>query len=110
MNATSLEERVQRLEDEDAIGTLMAKYADYINKGWNGKVVDADRMPEIFTDDAKWDSPDMGLSGIGVDAIMAGLRAETAGIEFSMHAFLNPMVEVDGDGAASRCCCMLGPQ
>ncbi|MEI9939205.1 MAG: nuclear transport factor 2 family protein [Pseudomonadota bacterium] len=98
----ALERRIQRLEDKEAIRDLMARYAHCINKGWNGKAVDVEQIPTIFAPDAKWDSPDMGLSGVGSDAIMASLRAETAIIDFSMHAFLNPIVEVDGDSATGN--------
>jgi hypothetical protein len=102
MSTEALERRVQRLEDKDAIRDLTARYARCINKGWNGKLVDVEQIPTIFAPDAKWDSPDMGLSGVGSHAIMESLRAETAIIDFSMHAFLNPIVEVVGDSATGN--------
>ncbi|WP_228002293.1 hypothetical protein [Nocardia australiensis] len=36
MTETTLEQRIRRLEDLEAIRDLTARYADAINKGWNG--------------------------------------------------------------------------
>jgi hypothetical protein len=46
----------------------------------------------------RWTGDDFGTTE-GVDAIVAGLPAATAKVAFSMHAFLNPMISVDGDTA-----------
>ncbi|HEX7825949.1 MAG TPA: nuclear transport factor 2 family protein, partial [Mycobacterium sp.] len=35
----------------------------------------------------------------GLDAILAGLSEHTAAVQFSMHAFLNPVITVDADTA-----------
>ena len=42
MNKPTLEERLQQLEDKEAIRDLMARYSFAINKGWNGKQVHVD--------------------------------------------------------------------
>ena len=98
MTETTLEQRVRLLEDADAVKTLTARYADAVNKGWNGKMIDLEAIPHIFATDARWTSDDFGTT-TGVDAIVADLPAATAGVSFSMHAFLNPVISVDGDGA-----------
>ncbi|MEU7044066.1 nuclear transport factor 2 family protein [Streptomyces varsoviensis] len=101
MTATTFEERILRLEDLEAIRDLTARYADAINKGWNGKTVDADAIPHIFTADARWENFD-GEVTHGADAIAAELPKATAGVQFSMHTFLNPVITVDGDTATGN--------
>lgn len=98
MTETTLEQRVRLLEDVDAVKTLTARYAAAVNKGWNGKTIDLDAIPYIFATDARWTSDDLGTT-TGLDAIVAELPAATALVEFSMHAFLNPVITVDGDAA-----------
>ncbi|MDJ1134749.1 nuclear transport factor 2 family protein [Streptomyces iconiensis] len=98
MTATTLEERILRLEDIEAIRDLTARYADAINKGWNGKTVDADAIPDIFAADARWEGFD-GEVTHGADAIAAVLPKATSVVQLSMHTFLNPVITVDGDTA-----------
>jgi ketosteroid isomerase-like protein len=100
MSQISLEERVKRLEDLEAIKDVTARYAAAVNKGWNGETVDVSAMPSIYAEDARWESDDMGVSAVGLDTIMAGLPESTSMVEFSMHSFLNPIIAVDGDEAA----------
>jgi 2-polyprenyl-6-methoxyphenol hydroxylase-like FAD-dependent oxidoreductase len=99
--AQTLAQRVQRLEDVEAIRDVTARYATAVNKGWNGKTVDLDAIPSIFTTDARWVSSDMGIATEGLDAILAGLPEHTAVVQFSMHAFLNPVITVDVDTATA---------
>lgn len=102
MSADTLEARVRRLEDLEAIRDLMARYAFHINKGWNGKQVHPDAMPQIFTADATWESAAMGLRAEGLDQITAALVAATEHTDFSMHSFTNPVLAVDGDAATGH--------
>ena len=101
MTEATLEARLQRLEDLEAIRSLMMLYADLINKGWGGRVADADRIGEVFAPDARWLSKDMGIEANGVEEIARGLVASTADIEFSQHVFLNPLIALDGDHASA---------
>jgi ketosteroid isomerase-like protein len=98
----SLEERVRRLEDIEAIKDVTARYAAAVNKGWDGETVDVSAMPSILAQDVRWESEDTGVSAVGLDAIMAGLPESTAMVDLSMHSFLNPVIEVGGDQAAGR--------
>jgi hypothetical protein len=98
MTEATLEQRVRLLEDIEGIKTLTARYANAVDQGWNGKAVDLGEIPSIFAADARWTGDDFGTTE-GVDAIVAGLPAATAKVAFSMHAFLNPMISVDGDAA-----------
>jgi hypothetical protein len=95
----TLEGRVRRLEDIEAIKTLTARYASAVNKGWNGKTLDLEAIPQIFATDVRWSGDDFGTTE-GIDKIVAGLPAATAPVTFSMHAYLNPVISVDGDAAS----------
>ncbi|GLZ01778.1 hypothetical protein [Actinoplanes sp. NBRC 103695] len=52
MSTVSLEERILKLEDLEAIRDLTARYASAVNKGWNGKEIDVTAMPSIYAKDA----------------------------------------------------------
>jgi hypothetical protein len=71
MTETTLAQRVQRLEDIEAIKDVTARYATAVNKGWNGKTLDLEAIPSIFTADARWESRDMGIVTGGLGAIVA---------------------------------------
>lgn len=102
MNTLNLEERIQRLEDIEAIKNVTARYSFNINKGWNGKEVNADAMPSIFAKDAKWESKAMNMYGTSLEQIVNGLPESTKNVEFSMHSFTTPVIEVDGDKATGN--------
>jgi hypothetical protein len=69
---TSLEARIQHLEDIEEITTLTATYGRYVNKGWNGEVVELDKLPEVFTADARWQADAMNADVTGIDNIIFG--------------------------------------
>jgi SnoaL-like protein len=96
----TLEQRIKRLEDLEAVRDVTARYAAAVSKGWNGKTVDLAAIGSVFACDARWESRDMGLAADGVDAIIASLPRSTSMVEFSMHAFLNPVLTLDGDTAS----------
>lgn len=99
--ALTLETRVQRLEDLDALRDLTARYVFHVNQGWNGQVVDVEAMPSLFTDDVTYRSPDMpALSSVGLTEGMEVLRRTTAHLDVAMHGLANPILTVDGDAAA----------
>ncbi len=102
MNTTALEERIQKLEDIEAIKNLMARYAFHTNKGWNGKVVDVEAMPSIYAEDASGEIVGMQRKYQGLKHIMETLKEETAVHDFSMHSFTNPIIAVDGDHATGN--------
>lgn len=100
MSEPTLAQRIQRLEDIEALKDLTARYATAVNQGWAGETVDLAAVPTIFAADARWESPDMGILAEGLEAIVAALPDSTAMVDFSMHAFLNPVITVDHDNAA----------
>jgi SnoaL-like domain len=94
----TIEQRIRHLEDLQAIESLTYGYAQAINKGPNRNRVDTAAIPELFTTDARWNSIEVGTT-VGSAAIAAELPTATAMVEFSAHAFLNPVIAVDGDHA-----------
>lgn len=102
MKTISIEERLLRLEDIEDIKNLTARYSFHINKGWNGKVVNVDAMPEIFVQDAKWESKAMKVKAEGLEEIMKALKEQTVNTDFSMHSYTNPIIDVNGDLATGN--------
>lgn len=95
MSSPTLEARLTRLEDIEAIRQLKARYC---------AGCDADHDPALlgplFHDDGVWEA-----SGIGrfegrsaIEGYFAGLRA-TGRIRNSEHNAVNPLIEIDGDTA-----------
>lgn len=98
----TLEQRIQRIEDIEAITKLTATYAHFVDKGWNGKEVDFDKLPALFTENATWKCEAMGVDVQGPQAIVEMLKQATAGGSFAMHSFTNPIIDVNGDKATGK--------
>lgn len=94
METTTLEERIIRLEDIEAIKTLTATYANCINQGWNGKKIDVKTVAQLFTKDAVWESAAMDIKVKGIEAIVTSLVKETENVRFAMHNYCNPIIEI----------------
>ena len=101
MSESTFEIRLKRIEDTEAIKKLTATYAIYVNKGWNGKEVDFEKLPLVFADDARWTSLAMKTDTTGCKEIIEMLKISTAGIDFAMHSFTNPIIDIDGDIASA---------
>jgi hypothetical protein len=99
---TTFEARVQRLEDIEAIKKLTATYGLYVNKGWNGEVVNFDKLPEVFTADARWQADAMSADVTGIDNIIELLSSATSPGDLAMHSFTNPIIDIDGDTATGN--------
>lgn len=98
MTVPRLERRLAELEDRAAIQELTARYADAVNQGWSGKRIAPESIPDLFTTDATFSDHD-GVHTVGAAAIAAALPEATAAVSFAMHAFLNPVLTIDGDSA-----------
>ncbi len=93
MNAMTIEARLQRLEDIEAIQQLKYRYAALCDQDY-----EADGLAELFTQDAIWDGGSMGLNE-GREAIRTFFRATPAVMPFAIHHVINPAIQVDGDQA-----------
>ena len=92
---TTLEQRIQVLEDIEAIRKLKAMYCAACDDNHN-----PDRLGPLFAEDATWEATVMGKAE-GRDAIKAYLAAVgTSGrIRNSAHHAINPIIDVEGDRA-----------
>ncbi|MFI4974825.1 MAG: nuclear transport factor 2 family protein [Caulobacterales bacterium] len=87
---------LQRLMIERACERLVAQYCHFVDHGQAG------RVPELFSEDGVWASPDNTMTGR--DAIAAGFRRrqENAG-RLSRHVCSNLLIEVVDAERATGC-------
>ncbi len=92
----SVEHRLQRLEDIEAIKQLIARYAKAADH--NG---DPAMMAPCFTEDAVWNCEGIGRWETR-DGIAQGLREVcTNGIPWALHYMTQPIIEVAPDGRSA---------
>ena len=90
----SLEERVQRLEDLEAIKQLKALYCEICDDAH-----DPDRIVTIFTEDGIWEGKGIGTANghAEIRKLFEGFREM---MSFTQHMTMNPRIEVNGDEAS----------
>ncbi len=91
-----LEKRLRVLEDRAAIHELKALYGSYCDDGY-----DADRIAELFTEDAVWESPAVGRFE-GREAIRQFFRRASKIFTFAIHYSLNGQIRIEGDFASAK--------
>src|SRR2546426_11484214 len=91
-----LEQRVQALEDVNAIRHLKARYAAYCDDQYN-----PDGLAALFTEDAVWESQGLGRFE-GRDAIREFFRGASQLFTFAIHYSLNGQIDVQGDTARAQ--------
>jgi hypothetical protein len=95
---TSLEERIQRLEDIESIRKLKAAYCAACDDDHNGDAVAA-----LFLPDGTWGAagrpPEVGQQQI--TDFMYSVR-NRGHMKRSAHQVFNPVIEVDGDTATGQ--------
>lgn len=89
----TLEERITRLEDIEAIKQLKALYCEICDDGHN-----PDRITTIFTDDAIWEGKGIATA-TGSAEIRSLFERFSAMMSFTQHMTMNPRIEVQGDQA-----------
>jgi hypothetical protein len=88
-----LERRIQRFEDLEAIRRLKYAYAAVCDDCYN-----SERMIPLFTKDAVWDGgEDFGVHR-GHDALREFFTGVSQNIEFAVHHFLQPEIDIDKGG------------
>ena len=91
MTDTDLQQRVQRLEDIEAIKVLKSRYAAFCDDGY-----DPDGLAPLFTEDAVWDGGALGRFE-GRDAIRKFFSGASRAVPFAIHHVTNPAIEVEGN-------------
>lgn len=92
----TIEQRIQRLEDIEALRQLKHRYCAYCDAGY-----DAAPLTALFTDDAIWDGGPMGYF-VGRAAIHEFFAGCSKLIPFAIHHVTNPIIEVEGDRATGE--------
>ena len=96
MAELTLEQRVQRIEDAEAIRRLRYEYCEY------GNLYDAERFAALFAPGATWDGGDAFGRQEGLEQIEQMVRDAGERIRFSAHYIMNELIDVDGDSATGR--------
>jgi len=94
--SASLEARIQRLEDIEAIRQLKALYCEICDDNHN-----PDRIVTIFTEDGVWEGKGIATAR-GHDEIRALFQGFGTSMSFTQHMTMNPRIEVTGDSATGR--------
>ncbi|MEH6472245.1 MAG: nuclear transport factor 2 family protein [Halopseudomonas sp.] len=92
----TLEQRIQRLEDIEAIRTLKHSYCDFCDQDYDPKGIS-----NLFAEDGVWDGGAFGRFQ-GRQAIHDGFAAAAEQVEFAIHQVSNEIIEVDGDTATGK--------
>jgi ketosteroid isomerase-like protein len=95
MTETTVESRLQRLEDVEAIKVLKADYCFSVDQG------DTDRLISLFRHDAVWHAPGIGRYE-GKDAIEKFFHSLPDMMRFWLHMVMNPLITVNGAEAQGR--------
>ena len=98
----SLEERVKRLEDITDIMKLQAVYGDLVDKGWNGRRIFASEAADLFVEDCVWECKEVAAYARGREQIAAVFGQMNNAIDFYLHSFVNPIIDIDGDMARAN--------
>lgn len=88
----TLEERVQRLEDLEAIRRLKITYARACDNNF-----DADTLASLFTDDGHWDGGVFGVHD-GPEAIRDLYRGVRNDITFGLHYMCGDTIDIAPSG------------
>ena len=89
----TLEERITRLEDIEAIKQLKVKYSHICDDDHNPATI-----ASVFVEDGIWESPDFGKAR-GHAEIQALFQKFKDMFDFSQQYMMNPLIEVNGDTA-----------
>ena len=96
MTQPSLEARITRLEDIEAIRRLKARYCEICDDDHN-----PDLITTLFTEDGIWEGDGIGRAE-GHAEIRALFENFQRLISFSQHMVQNPIIDVNGDSATGR--------
>ncbi len=93
----TLEQRVQRLEDIEAIRRLKQEYAGYCDAGY-----DPDGIASLFTEDATWDAMELNFHLAGRQQIHDFFAEVSKDNSFALHYILGHVIDVADDGVNAQ--------
>jgi hypothetical protein len=94
----TLEQRLKRLEDIEAIRLLVGRYAHAADRNNDPEI-----MGSLLAEDAVWEAPGFGRYE-GRDEITRQLaRIGREDILWSLHYMVSPVIEVDSSRQSARC-------
>jgi hypothetical protein len=96
----TVEQRLQILEDIQAITELKASYCNAADGGWDRPSHDADKVASLFVEGGVWDAGEIGR-GEGREAIRALFNGFKR-FPFAFHRVSNPVIKVQGDTATGE--------
>ncbi len=91
----TLEQRIARLEDTEAIQNLKARYAAYCDDGY-----DPEGIAALFVENGIWEASTFGTH-TGRKAIREFMSGISSNITWALHCVTNPHIEVSSDGRAA---------
>ena len=94
-----MNDRLQRVEDTLEIMKLQAIYGNLVDKGWKGMQIDAKEVADLFVEDGTWVCKETGVAVQGREQIASVLDQLNSIIEFYLHSFVNPIIDVNGNAA-----------
>ena len=98
----TLEQRITRLEDIEAIKQLKVRYSHICDDDHN-----PDKINDLFVENGIWESPDFGRAQ-GHDEIKSLFKKFNEMFSFSQHNMMNPIIDVN-DNKASGIWYIMGP-
>ncbi len=96
MNDQELKERLQILEDIEAIRKLKFRYASLCDYGYQ-----ADELATLFTDDAVWEAGEPWGDFVGPNAIRDFFLSMPERVSFAVHALSTGQIEIEGNDATA---------
>lgn len=100
----SIEQRLQVLDDQQAIVKLKAQYVNYNDGGWEEQGPThsyPDAVADLFVEDGVWDGRPFSGFAEGREEIRQ-LFEHFKVMPFIIHYVTNPLIEVDGDSATGH--------
>ena len=88
----SVEQRLSRIEDTEAVRNVKSMYAFWCDKDYNPV-----ELGKLFVDDAKWESNALG-NYYGRAEIEGFFASVSARLTWAHHFMINPIVEIAADG------------
>jgi hypothetical protein len=89
----TVEQRITRLEDTEAIKQLKAEYARNLDRQFDG-----DRLATLFVENGLWSIKGVGGDARGRTGIKQHCRNLSKGISWAQHNIFSPIIDISADG------------